>query len=130
MKTLLSLCTALTLMFMPHVASADEAGLSKQHAICMDKYAGTTVGMIDCITAETKRQDAQLNKAYKALMVKLSAPRKAQLQEAQRAWIKYRDANCGFYYDPDGGTLAAVNANDCVMSATASRARELESFAQ
>ena len=76
------------------------------------------------MTAETKRQDAQLNKAYKALMADLSPARKTQLQEAQRAWIKYRDANCGFYYDPDGGTLARVSANDCVMTSTAERARE------
>ena len=128
MKALLSLCVALAIMSLPHVASAHDVGLTKQHAACMDKSGGTTVGMIDCITAETKRQDVQLNKVYKALMAELSAPRKTQLQEAQRAWIKYRDVNCGFYYDPDGGTLAAVNANDCVMSATANRARELENF--
>lgn len=130
MKTLSSLCAALTIIAVPHAAGAHDAGLSKQHAACMGNSGGTTVGMIDCITAETKRQDAQLNKAYKALMAELSASRKTQLQEAQRAWIKYRDANCGFYYDPDGGTLAAVNANDCVMSATANRARELEGFKQ
>jgi len=52
------------------------------------------------------------------------------LQEAQRAWIKYRDTNCDFYYDPDGGTLARVNANSCMMTSTADRARELESFKQ
>lgn len=130
MKTLLSLCAALTVMAVPYAANAHDTGLSKQHMVCLDKSGGTTAGMINCITAETKRQDAQLNNAYKALMSELSALRKAQLQEAQRAWIKYRDANCGFYYDPDGGTLATVSANDCVMSATANRARELESFKQ
>ena len=33
-----------------------------------------------------------------------------QLLEAQRAWIKFRDTNCDFYYDPDGGTMARVRA--------------------
>ena len=56
--------------------------------------------------------------------------RQAQLQQVQRAWIKYRDANCGFYDDPDGGSLARVSANDCMMATTTRRARELESFRQ
>ncbi|MGB0126460.1 MAG: lysozyme inhibitor LprI family protein [Rhodocyclaceae bacterium] len=52
------------------------------------------------------------------------------MQEAQRAWIKFRDANCDFYYDPEGGSLARVSANDCMMSSTARRAKELESLNQ
>lgn len=94
----------------------------------MDKSGGVTVDMLDCIGTETKRQDARLNKAYKEVMPQLSPARKKELQDAQRAWIKYRDANCNFYADPDGGTIATVNSNDCFMSATASRAKELEGF--
>nr|WP_041377816.1 lysozyme inhibitor LprI family protein [Polaromonas naphthalenivorans] len=130
MKTLKRFSAALAIAAASHAASAHETGLSKQHAACMDKSGGVTMGMIECITAENHRQDALLNKAYKALMAELPPPRKTQLQEAQRAWIKYRDANCAFYDDPDGGTLARVNANSCMMAATADRARELESFRQ
>ena len=132
MKTLVFFCAAFafTIAGAAPAASAHDTGLSKPHAACMDKSGGTTMGMIECITAETQRQDARLNKAYKALMAGLAPPRKAQLQEAQRAWLKYRDANCGFYADPEGGSLARVNANDCVMTTTADRARELESFTQ
>ena len=71
---------------------------------------------------------SSLTKPYKALTTEPPPPRRAQLLEAQRAWIKYRDANCAFYYDPDGGTLARVNANSCMLTATAERARELEGF--
>lgn len=42
--------------------------------------------MIEYIPAEHQRQDARLNKAYKALMAELPPPRKKQLQNAQRAW--------------------------------------------
>jgi uncharacterized protein YecT (DUF1311 family) len=107
---------------------AHETGLSKPYATCMDKSDGVTMGMIECITAEHQRQDGRLNKIYKAVMAELPPPRKKQLQTAQRAWLNYRDANCAFYDDPDGGTLARVNANDCMMTTTAERARELESF--
>jgi len=95
----------------------------------MDKSNGVTSNMIDCMAAESKRQGARLNKAYKELMDQIPAQRKKQLQLAQDAWVAYRDENCEFYYDPDGGTIAAVNANDCFMSATATRAKELETLA-
>ena len=94
----------------------------------MDKSGGVTVDMLNCISAETELQDARLNKAYKEVMAQLSPVRKKQLKDAQRAWLKYRDANCNFYADEDGGSMATIASNDCFLSATASRARELEGF--
>jgi uncharacterized protein YecT (DUF1311 family) len=115
------------LLFGP-AAFAEEGNLSKQFSACMDKAGGVTASMIDCMSTETKQQDAKLNKAYKDVLSLLSPNRKRQLQEAQRLWIKYREANCKFYYDPDGGTMARVSANNCFMTATADRAKELESI--
>ena len=77
---------------------------------------------------ELARQDALLNQNYKTLMSKLSAKRKKMLLKAQRAWIKFRDANCGFYSDPEGGTAAVLGANDCFLQATANRAKELSNL--
>lgn len=88
------------------------------------------MAMLDCLGAETRLQDARLNATYKLLMADVSAARKKQLQDAQRAWIKYRDANCGFYADPEGGTLANVSASDCMMQMTLHRAHELEMLRQ
>lgn len=110
-------------------AAADE-DLSQTFSICMDQAGGVTQSMIECMAAETERQDVLLNKAYKGVMLGLASERKQQLQDVQRLWLKYRKANCDFYYDPDGGTLARVSANDCFMSATAARAKELEAFKQ
>ena len=126
MSALTTCCTALFLACASFATSAQDVALSPQYATCMDKSRGVTMGMIDCIAAETSRQDARLNKAYKTAMAAQSPERKKQLQDAQRAWIKFRDANCGFYYDPDGGSMARVSANDCVMTSTANRAQELE----
>ena len=124
------LLAALSIACVPHAASAVELGSSKQFSTCMDKSGGVTSGMIECITTENKLQDARLNKAYKALSADLQPVRKTQLLEAQRAWIKFRDTNCSFYADPDGGSMARVSANDCVMRATTERARELEALKQ
>ena len=125
-----SLVLAAIVSLSSSLAYAADDGLSQQFSACMDESGGVTVTMIDCIVAETKRQDSRLNKAYGDLMAQLPPARKKELQEAQRAWIKYRDANCSFYFDPEGGTMARVSSNDCVLSATAARAKELEGFRQ
>ena len=132
MKTItLSLAWALAAATtMPLAVHAQEINLTKQFSVCMDKADGVTQNMVECIDAETKRQDARLNKAYKALVADLNPERKKQLLEAQRAWLKFRDTNCAFYFDPEGGTIARVQAVDCMMTMTASRAKELENFTQ
>lgn len=128
MNTRLLRITLALVASIPMWVQAQDSNLSKQFTACMDKSGDTTQGMVECIVAEHQRQDVRLNKAYKALMADLTPERKKQLQEAQRAWIKFRDANCGFYYDPDGGTMARVSGNDCVMTITANRAKELENL--
>lgn len=110
------------------LSHADMPKLSKQYTACMDKSGGVTVNMHECISAEIKRQDVRLNKAYKTLNQSLNATRRKDLQQVQRTWIKYRDQNCDFYIDPEGGSLAGVNGGVCIMEATALRATELEKF--
>lgn len=104
---------------------AQDTALSPQHAACMDKAGGVTLAMVECMVSELGRQDKRLNTAYGALMVELAPERKKQLQSAQRLWLQYRDANCSFYFDPDGGSLARVAAQGCQLQMTAQRAQEL-----
>ena len=111
----------------PALAAAD-SDMTQEYLTCMDKSKGVTAEMMDCISAETARQDARLNENYKGLMSKVSAKRKKTLLEAQRAWIKFREVNCKFYYDPDGGTAARLAGNDCFLQATADRAKELKNL--
>jgi uncharacterized protein YecT (DUF1311 family) len=108
--------------------AAADSEMTQEYLTCMDKSNGNTAGMTDCISAETARQDARLNENYKRLMQKLSAKRKNALQAAQRAWVKFRDANCSFYFDPDGGTAALLDGRDCFLQATADRAKELKNL--
>ena len=93
---------------------------------CIKKSGGVTSAMMDCVNVETKRQDEKLNQSYQKLLASLKAARKAQLVDAQRAWLKYRELNCAFYDDGSGGTAAGLAANDCIMTMTAKRAGELE----
>ena len=110
----------------PPLSAADTE--MTQYLTCMDKSNWNSAEMTDCISAETARQDARLNENYKRLMSKLSAKRKNTLQVAQRAWVKFRDANCSFYSDPEGGTAALLDGRDCFLQATANRAKELKNL--
>lgn len=128
MKAIASTLFALSFATAPAVAG--EPDYNPEYSKCMDDSGGVTAGMIDCIGQELERQDARLNKVYNEFMATLSAERKEQLRAAQRAWLKFRDENCKFYYDPDGGSIARVAANACVLSATAERAGELAALAE
>lgn len=109
---------------------ANDALYTARYALCMDHAGGVTVQMTDCIATELNTQDARLNGAYQKLRSYLSAERKKALQTAQRLWVKYRDTNCDFYNDPQGGTLHRMLASECVLRETAERAQELENLAE
>lgn len=103
-----------------------EPPYSPRYAQCLDEAAGVTAAMHDCMGAEMEIQDARLNRAYRELLADLPPQRKRQLTTAQRTWLKYRDENCTFYADPDGGTAASLSAHACVLRETAERASELQ----
>jgi len=128
----MKICYIVFLAFFGFVASASASDefYSNQYNTCMDKSGGITANMQTCIGQEASRQDARLNKAYNKLVSELSASRKKTLLMAQRLWIQFRDSNCGFYGDPDGGTIAMINQASCGLKMTSERARELEGFAE
>jgi uncharacterized protein YecT (DUF1311 family) len=66
-----------------------------------------------------------LNAAYKDLMRRVEAGQREPLKDAQRLWIHYRDANCGFYGSQEG-TIREVQEAECFRSMTQERALELE----
>ncbi|AZF39285.1 protein of unknown function DUF1311 [Pseudomonas sp. R4-39-08] len=103
-------------------AAADDNPTLKK---CMDG-ANTTAEMVGCNVKEAKVQDARLNKAYKTALAAQEGNRKDQLQDLQRLWIKYRDANCAFAGSATGGTIDQVNGSGCVLDMTQTRAQELE----
>lgn len=112
---------ALLLAVCGTATAADNAALKN----CMDG-ADTTADMVSCNVKEAKVQDTRLNKAYKTALAAQEGTRKQQLQDLQRLWIKYRDANCAFAGSATGGTIDQVNGTGCVLDMTQTRAQELE----
>ena len=123
----LHLAILLAVLAVPLVARADrEPQLSPEYSMCIDRAGALDPKVLECIGQEFTVQDRRLNASYRALIAKLTPERRKQLQEIQRAWLKFSDSNCEFYYDPNGGTAARMIAAECSVRARASRAEELE----
>jgi uncharacterized protein YecT (DUF1311 family) len=129
------LCAALaavgiTFLYLLNVSAQDEknVGLSREYDACMEK-----VGWCDLKNAELywRRNRTPRCDAKQDLQRGHGAGRRAgkmRLREAQKAWVKFRDANVDFYRDPNGGTAATVAEADRYLMMTAQRASELEKF--
>ncbi len=106
----ISLAAIASLVISACAYAAEKSEYSATYSECMEKSGGVTMSMRECADAEITLQDTRLNKAYRALMKETSAKRQTQLRNVQRMWVSYRKANCDFYDDPDGGTLAGISA--------------------
>jgi uncharacterized protein YecT (DUF1311 family) len=86
---------------------------------------GNTFEMVECLKAKTAQWDKRMTIAYQQALKDAGPPQRDQLRAAQRLWIQYRDANC-LYYGMGEGTIARLDAGECMRSMTETRARELE----
>jgi uncharacterized protein YecT (DUF1311 family) len=112
--------TALAVMTaLPAEAEIFEAGFQP----CGEKTS--TLAVVECVQAKTNAADQRLNAAYKTLQARVDAAQRQPLLSAQRLWVQYRDANCGFYGTQDG-SIRQVQGAECTRSMTEDRARELE----
>ena len=90
---------------------------------------GNTYQMVECLKAKTAQWDKRLNAAYQKALEAAGNAQRDQLRAAQRLWVQYRDANC-LYYGMGEGTIARLEAGECMRSMTEMRAKELEGIGQ
>jgi uncharacterized protein YecT (DUF1311 family) len=106
------------------VAAAAQAGdQGDPEASCQ----GNTFQMVECLKAKTAQWDKRLGIAYQQAIKDAQPAQREQLRAAERLWIQYRDANC-LYYGMGEGTIARLDAGECMRSMTEARARELENI--
>jgi uncharacterized protein YecT (DUF1311 family) len=86
---------------------------------------GNTFQMVECLKAKTAQWDKRLNIAYQKAVQDAVPAQRDPLRTAQRLWIQYRAANC-LYYGMGEGTIARLDAGECMRSMTEARAKELE----
>jgi uncharacterized protein YecT (DUF1311 family) len=84
-----------------------------------------------CSGNKYNKADAKMNKQYKQLLTQLKTKEsKERLKAAQRAWLKYRDADCLYYNGApeDGGSSYIQLDTMCKYRHTRQRIEELERF--
>ena len=100
-----------------------------QEPVCHNDGSGRDSAV--CAYAELTKADAQLNDAYqKALDLLGSADQtdvKVALVAAQRAWVKFRDADCHVQDRIfQNGTMRAALVEACLKDRTEQRTKELK----
>jgi len=121
MKT--TLCLLVLLCCQSVLAAENFCDTGKPHAIdlwfekAMDKTGGVTANMRDVQGEAYSRWDKELNRVYGELLNKFNEEDKKKLREAQRAWVKFREAEFDLLwaealYGGVGGTMAPVAVSD------------------
>lgn len=98
----------------------------------MDKTEGITVNIRNVQVEAYSRWDKELNRVYSELLTKLKDPDKNRLKEAQRAWIKFREAEVKWLWSEamygQGGTLAPVIVSDVGRELLKERVCQLQRY--
>lgn len=100
-------------------------------ASCDD--AATQSEINQCAQEAYQAADAELNVVYGKLMARLKddPPRAEKLRAAQRAWLGFRDAECGFVSaGTAGGTAQPLVTGQCLEQQTRRRIDTLQSYMQ
>lgn len=116
-------CLFLLLYCQPVLAAENFCDTGKPHPIDlwfekeMDKTEGVTANIRNVQGEAYSRWDKELNRVYGELLNKLNDEDKKKLREAQRAWLKFRDAEFDLLwaealYGGVGDTLAPVAVSD------------------
>ena len=126
-------------------AKAECIGILSQNCMGREEGGETTLGMTQCLSSETEVWDVFLNDEYRQTMAWAKAMdtdeaevfpefanRAKSLRDAQRAWLVFRDAECGLDYAIFGsGSMRQIVGASCFMRMTAERTidlREKRSF--
>jgi uncharacterized protein YecT (DUF1311 family) len=81
----------------------------------------TQVEMNECAAAESRRDDAELNRVYSKLV------KSPELIAAERAWVAYRDAECAYEHAIEaGGSIASMEESMCRSNRTKERIKLLK----
>lgn len=93
----------------------DGSGYSSKFTEAIASWDGNTLNFLEIVQAEIELQEKWLGELRDALMAKLDDEQKAAFDGAETAWLAWRDADADFIYDPDGGSLARMDAIDATL---------------
>ena len=115
----------LGLVLIAAAAAAAKPAVSDYQA-CLDASGGVDPVMKRCGADEIARQDNVLAAVTRKLRGALTPKLKASLDRGERAFLAYRDAQCGFAHDQGSpGTIAGLLYQSCVLDLTAAQIKTL-----
>jgi uncharacterized protein YecT (DUF1311 family) len=120
MKT--AILTVALVLAMPAFAFAQDK--------CYDD-AKDQAALNQCADAAFKESDKKLNGLYKQIEARLKddADTKKPLVQAQRDWVKFRDAECSFQTaEAAGGSMMPMLVAQCMDGLTQSRVKDFEGY--
>jgi uncharacterized protein YecT (DUF1311 family) len=120
MKT--AILTAAVVLAMPTFAFAQDK--------CYDA-AKDQPALNACADAASKKSDKELNELYKQIEARLNddADTRKLLVQAQRDWVKFRDAECSFQTaEAAGGSMMPMLTAQCMDGLTQSRVKAFEGY--
>ena len=121
---LCSFCfVGMVLLLTSPAAAADRVAVN-----CDDFGALDQVGMNICAARDLEAAERDLDVRYRALLARPDyADFKADIEAAQQAWLKYRDAQCGLEAtDMEGGSARSEYFARCQTKKTRARIDELD----
>ncbi|MBL3524345.1 DUF1311 domain-containing protein [Serratia plymuthica] len=107
--------------------STSALAANKPESTCL-QTAQSQAELNDCAAQTYKNADGEMNAAYKKVMdtLKKSPEKSKSLLQAQRAWLKFRDADCAFLSSNSaGGSINAMNNALCLSERTTERTNSL-----
>jgi uncharacterized protein YecT (DUF1311 family) len=120
MKT--AILTAAMVLAMPAFAFAQDK--------CYDD-AKDQLALNECADVAFKKSDKKLNELYKQIETRLKddADTKKLLIQAQRDWVKFRDAECSFQTaEAAGGSMMPMLVAQCMDGLAQSRVKDFEGY--
>ena len=119
-----TLClAALLLACTPALLAAQDEGAEAEFC----PKGRTQLAMNNCAAAELARADTLLNERYQQLLRTMEPERVEALRAAQRAWIRFRDAECDFQAsEVAGGSMERMVHALCLAHLTRKRADEFQ----
>jgi uncharacterized protein YecT (DUF1311 family) len=110
--------------------------LSSQNPNACSGNLTAPAGLANCVAGEFTRADKHLNSSYRSLLARAAnedesigennAGERPSLIKAERAWITFRDAQCGYFSARIQEGEARLAAQRCRTVMTLQRAKELE----
>lgn len=89
--------------------------------------AETQLEMNQCINADYKKADKELNSTYQQALKSTSGEQTALFRKAQKKWIEYRDADCQSQtFASHEGSINSMNIGLCLKAKTEQRTKELK----